>query len=143
MKKLFTVDDFMVAFISALGYGFGETIARLSGWPDIMCVVACVVLGTALKEIINKIAFSKTVQKKTINRFVTYAAFFLIFVTAHYISVVLMGVSMLDYLLEDFLYTVVIPVISFFVNLLIRGYEVRKIRKVYAVNLSARILILY
>ena len=23
MKKLFTLDDFMVAFISALGYGFG------------------------------------------------------------------------------------------------------------------------
>ena len=30
----------MVAFISALGYGFGETIARLSGWPRLMCTVA-------------------------------------------------------------------------------------------------------
>ena len=42
-----------------------------------------------------------------------------------------MGVSMLDYLLEDFAYTVVIPVISFLVNLFIRVYEVRKIRKLY------------
>ena len=31
MKRLFSIDDFMVAFIAALGYGFGETIARLSG----------------------------------------------------------------------------------------------------------------
>ena len=31
MKKLFTFDDIMVAFISALGYGFGETIAKLFG----------------------------------------------------------------------------------------------------------------
>ncbi len=29
MKKLFTIDDFMVAFIAALGYGFGDAIARL------------------------------------------------------------------------------------------------------------------
>ena len=131
MKKLFTADDFMVAFISALGYGFGETIARLSGWPDIMCVAACIVLGTALREIVSKIAFSETVQKKTINRVLTFMAIFLIFIAAHYIAVVWMGVSMLDYLLEDVVYTVVLPVISFFVHLFIRGYEVRKIRKLY------------
>lgn len=40
MRKLFTVDDFMVAAVAALGYGFGETIARLSGWPELMCVAA-------------------------------------------------------------------------------------------------------
>ena len=131
MKKLFTADDFMVAFISALGYGFGETIARLSGWPDIMCVAACIVLGTALREIVSKIAFSETVQKKTINRVLTFMAIFLIFIAAHYIAVVWMGVSMLDYLLEDVVYTVVLPIISFFVNLFIRVYEVRKIRKLY------------
>lgn len=121
----------MVAFISALGYGFGETIARLSGWPDIMCVAACIVLGTALREIVSKIAFSETVQKKTINRVLTFIAIFLIFIAAHYIAVVWMGVSMLDYLLEDVVYTVVLPIISFFVNLFIRVYEVRKIRKLY------------
>ena len=114
MKKLFTFDDFMVAFISALCYGFGETIARLSGWPDIMCVAACIVLGTALREIVSKIAFSETVQKKTINRVLTFMAIFLIFIAAHYIAVVWMGVSMLDYLLEDVVYTVVLPCYQLF-----------------------------
>lgn len=45
MRKLFTIDDFMVAFISALGYGYGETIARLSGWSEVMCVASCVAVG--------------------------------------------------------------------------------------------------
>ena len=31
MKKLFTIDDFMVAFISALGYGLGAEIPMLLG----------------------------------------------------------------------------------------------------------------
>ena len=37
MKKLFTIDDFSVAVISALGYGFGEVIAKLSGWSMLVC----------------------------------------------------------------------------------------------------------
>ena len=36
MKKLFTIDDFMVAFIAAPGYGYGETIAKLFGLPKSM-----------------------------------------------------------------------------------------------------------
>lgn len=44
---------FMVAVIAALGYGFGETIARLSGWPVFMCVAACFAVGMLSEEIIS------------------------------------------------------------------------------------------
>ena len=53
MKKLFTIDDFAVAFISALGYGFGETVARLLGWPGPACIVACFAVGIARAELIS------------------------------------------------------------------------------------------
>ena len=64
MKKLFTIDDFMVAFISALGYGFGYTIPMHLGWSQLACMVSCFALGIALEELISKLVFSKTVQKK-------------------------------------------------------------------------------
>ena len=131
MKKLFTIDDFMVAFISALGYGFGETIAKLSGWPEIMCAAASFALGIVLEEVITKIVFSKAVQKSRAKRIYTYAAILLVFLLAQYISIRWMGVSMLDYLQEEFLYVVGLPILGLIVNLLIRGYRVRKIRKLY------------
>ena len=131
MKKLFTIDDFMVAFISALGYGFGETIARLSGWSEIMCVVACFALGIALEGLITKIVFSKAVQKNKKNRIFTFAAILLVFLLAQYISIRWMGVSMLDYLQEEFAFVVGLPILGFVVNMLIHGYRVRKIRKRY------------
>ncbi|MBQ9606568.1 MAG: carboxylesterase/lipase family protein [Lachnospiraceae bacterium] len=131
MKKLFTIDDFMVAFISALGYGFGETIAKLSGWPGLMCAAASFALGIVLEEIISKIVFSKAVQKKTINRVITYAAILLIFLVAQYVSIRWMGVSMLEYLQEEFLYVVGLPILGLIVNILIREYRIRKIRKLY------------
>jgi hypothetical protein len=52
MKKLFTIDDFMVAFISALGYGFGYTIPMHLGWSQLACMVSCFALGIALEELI-------------------------------------------------------------------------------------------
>ena len=105
MKKLFTIDDFMVAAIAALGYGFGETIAQLSGWPELMCVMACFALGIASEQIISKIVFSKTVQKSMANRIFTYVSIVLVFLAGQYVSVRWMGVSMMEYLVSTTLST--------------------------------------
>ena len=131
MRKLFTIDDFMVAIISALGYGFGETIAKLSGWPEILCVAACFALGIVMEEIITRIIFSKAVQKSTANRVFTYIAILLVFLLAQYVSIRWMGVSMMEYLQEEFMYVVGLPVLGLIVNLIIRGFRVWKIRKRY------------
>ena len=131
MKKLFTIDDFMVAFISAMGYGFGYTIPMYLGWPEPMCLVACFAFGIVLEEIISKIVFSKTVQQKTVNRVLTYAAILLVFLIAEFVSRRLLDESLIADLGEEFAWVVGLPILGFVVNLCIRGYHVRKIRKVY------------
>ena len=131
MKKLFTIDDFMVAFISALGYGFGYTIPMHLGWPQLACIVTCFALGIVLEEIISKIVFSKAVQKKTANRVFTYAAILLVFLSAQHFSMRWLGASLLEDLEEEFAWVVGLPILGLVVNLLIRGYHVRKIRKLY------------
>ena len=57
MKKLFTIDDIMIAFVSSLGYGFSDAISRQLGWPMFLCIGATMVLGIALEGIINRIIF--------------------------------------------------------------------------------------
>ena len=47
MKKLFTIDDLMVGFIMAIGYGLGFAVPKAMGWPDWQCAVVCWVLGCA------------------------------------------------------------------------------------------------
>ena len=131
MKKLFTIDDFMVAFISALGYGFGYTIPMHLGWPQLACMVACFALGIALEELISKIVFSKTVQQKTVNRVFTYVVILLIFLIAEFVSMRLLGTSLMEDLEEEFAWVVGLPILGLVVNLCIRGYRIRKIRKLY------------
>ena len=131
MKKLFTIDDFMVAFISALGYGFGYSIPMRLGWPQLACIVICFAIGILLEEIVGKIVFSKTVQAKTSSRVCVYAAILLVFIIGEYASTRLLGESLLEGLQEEFAFVVGLPVLGFVVSLLIRGYRVRKIRKLY------------
>ena len=131
MKKLFTIDDIAVAFVAALGYGFGEVFSAHLGWPPLVCVLASLVLGVVIEEIITRIAFSETVQKNPKLRMITYAAFCLLFLAAHIASVMRLGVSMLHYLVEQFVYLVGLPILGFLLNLLIRYFRIRKIRELY------------
>ena len=131
MKKLFTIDDFMVAFMSAMGYGLGYTLAKQAGWSEILCLAACIALGMSLEALVSKIVFSKAVQKKKRNRVCTYVIIFLVFVAAQYFAYSRMGVSLLENLQEEFTYVVGIPILGFIVNMIIRGFRVWKIRKRY------------
>ena len=131
MKKLFTIDDLAVAFISALGYGYGAAIAKLLGLPELVCGLISFAIGLGLEEIVSKIAFSKAVQKSPKNRILTYAAVLLVFLLGQYFAVKWMGVSMLEYLEEEIVYVVGLPILGFLVNLILRGYRVRKIQERY------------
>ena len=131
MKKLFTIDDIMIAFISALGYGFGETFSRLLGWPRPACLGASLVLGIALESVLHKIVYSEAVQRKPARRALVCAACVFLFVLAHSLSVRKLGVSMLGYLRDQFAYVVGFPILGFLVNLLIRAWRVNRVRRRY------------
>ncbi|MBR0254153.1 MAG: carboxylesterase family protein [Synergistaceae bacterium] len=131
MKKLFTIDDLMIAFVTALGYGLSFEIPKNLGLPAWLCVVICLVIGVSLEGIVAKILFSKLVQKNTLNKVITFITFILIFLAGQYISVWLMGISMLENLLGEYVYRIGIPVIGFMISMLIRWYRIRKIRKLY------------
>ena len=131
MKKLFTIDDFMVAFMSAMGYGLGYALAKHAGWSDIMSLAACLVLGMSLETVVSKIIYSKAVQKKNSNRFITYVVIFLVFTAAQYFAYSRMGVSLLGDLRDEWAFVVGFPIVAFIVNMIIRGFRIRKIRKRY------------
>ena len=131
MKKLFTIDDFMIALIAALGYGYGYAIAELFGWPTPLCLVACFALGIALETIMDKIIFSETVQKKTKNRVIAYAVIPIVFLVAHFIATRWLGASMIEDAKEEFMWVIGLPILGFVISLITRWIRIRRIRKIY------------
>ena len=131
LKKLFTIDDFAIAFVSAMACGYSETISKLLGVPGLVSMGISLVLGMVLEEILGKIIFSRDVQENSRKRFLIYGAIILLFLAAHAYSMRWMGVSMVDYVMEEFEFVIGLPILGFLVNLLLRGYRIHKIRKLY------------
>ena len=131
MKKLFTIDDLMIGFVMAIGYGLGFAIPKAMGWSDLESGVVCCVVGWPLQELATRILFSKTVQNKTSYRYMVFGVFILLFLAAEYAAMSWMKLSASDYLLEQYLYIIGPPVLMFAFHMAVRWYRVRKIRKVY------------
>ena len=121
----------MVAFVAALGYGYGETIAYAFGWPDLACLAVCMAVGITAEGIISKIIYSEAVQTSKSRRALIYVGVFLLFLAGHYLSTVYMNVSMLDYLAEEFMWVIGLPLLGFAINMLIRGIRVHMIHRRY------------
>lgn len=131
MKKLFMVDDFMIAFVSALGYGLGYEIPKLLGWPEWQCLAVCFAVGFAMDFLVGRIIFSRAIQKKPAYRFVAFAILVCIFLAAQHLALSWLGVSMLGHLLVQYRGVIVFPVLGFLFSMAVRWYRVRKIRKQY------------
>ena len=75
MKKIVTIDDLMIGFVMAIGYGLGFAIPKAMGWSDLESGVICCVVGWPLQELATRILFSKTVQNKTAYRYMVFGVF--------------------------------------------------------------------
>ncbi len=131
MKKLFTVDDFIVALASAVGYGLGFEVPKILGYPEWLCTVICIAVGTVLYTLGSKVIFSEAVQEKTAYRVVAFAELIVIFFAIQHFSTTVMNVSMLEYVIEEWEFVVVLPIILFALGLIVRYFHIKKIRERY------------
>ena len=80
MKKLFTIDDFIIAFISAMAYGLSFEIPQLLDWEMWQALLLCLAIGGAVDTATKKIVFSKAVQKSSTNKALIFFVLFIIFI---------------------------------------------------------------
>ena len=130
MRKLFTIDDLFIALVAAVGYGFSFEIPKILGYPEWLCIVVCLVVGTTLEGLAYKIVFSETVQNKPAYRFTAFAVLSIIFFVAVYLAATL-GISVLNYVEEQFQFVIIPPLLIFAFNMALRQYRIKKIRKRY------------
>ena len=131
MKRLFTFDDFMVVIFATLGYGLGAEIPKVLGWHPWVCMALCTGTGAALDMIIKEIVFCEAVQRKTANRIMVFAGIILVFLAIQCLLIFWLNVSLVHYLLDQYQYAIIMPILGFAACRLVRWYFVRRIRKRY------------
>ena len=131
MKKLFTIDDFIVAFISAMAYGLSFEIPKILGVEIWQVLIFCLVIGGTVDTITKKIVFSEAVQKSTTNKTLIFLAIFVIVITGDYVAFSLTGLSAEDYFWENYLYLILPSILGFVFSMAVRWYQIKKIRARY------------
>ena len=131
MKKILSIDDLMIAFVTAIGYGLSYEIPKLLGWEEWLCIVTCLVLGVAVEWVVSKIIFSSAIQKKTSYRVMAFAVLICIFLAVQYFVMTWLKLSMLEALAGQYAYVILAPVLGFAFTMAVRWYRMRKIRKQY------------
>ena len=131
MKKLFTVEDFVIALVAALGYGFTFEIPKLLGYPMWLCTIICLVVGIALETLESRLVFSKAVQKTPMRRYTVLAGFVLVFLVVQYFATSWIGMNVIDYVAEQYGYVIIPPLVVFAFRWGLRWYRARKIRERY------------
>lgn len=130
MKKLLTMEDFVIALVTALGYGFCFEIPKIMEYELWLCVVICLIGGMALEALGRRIIYSKAVQKKPALKLLVFAAFIFAFLVAQEIAVAV-GIDVLEYVEGQYLYVIGLPLLVFVFSKVIRHYRIRKIRQRY------------
>ena len=131
MKKLFTLDDIMVAFVSAIAYGFTWVIPKNLGMSDVAALIICIVVGGVLSEGLMRVVYSEAVQRNPRYRVAIFVSCILVFIVGHYVSVTMMGASMIDGLVMQVSWVIFFPIVVFLISTFIRLYRVSKIRRQY------------
>lgn len=130
MKKLFTIEDFVIALVTALGYGFCFEIPKIMGYEMWLCVVICLVGGMLLETSGRRIVFSRAVQKRPALKYLVFAAFIFSFGAAQQIATTI-GIDVLEYVKGQYLYVIIPPLLVFAFSKVFRRYRIRKIRQRY------------
>ena len=121
----------MIAFVTAIGYGLSYEIAKLLGWAEWQCAVACLVFGVAVEWVVSKIIFSSTIQKKPTYRIIAFAVLICIFVVVQYFVMKWWKLSMLEHLAGQYGYVILAPILGFAFTMAVRWYRIRKVREQY------------
>lgn len=136
MKKVVTLDAIMVSFIAAMGYGFGYTVPSAFGWHPIVCFVICLALGSVLDAAANKIIFSSAVQKTTGRRHLVFLCVVLVFLAGYAVLARFFAYSLWNDVGTELTYSVVLPVVFFFLSLLVRAWKQKKLLTKYGTGES-------
>lgn len=123
MRKWIIADEYICAFLSAMGYGFGYSIPYIFGAPGWLCLLICFPCGMLLEKLAIKIIYSRYCQENRTRKLLIFAGIILVFLVGNYASTKIFEESLVGNLLEEFGYVLLFEVAGFAFYMLRHHYR--------------------
>ena len=129
MKKIFTLDQLLTAFISAVGWGVGLIIPEKLGYGQVVCFAVSAVCGLLLDFIAGRIMQIKYLQEKVSSKIHLGIGIVVFFLFCEFAVRKNTGSSLLSTLEEQYLYVVLLPCGGFILSLAVSYFKVKRLKK--------------
>ena len=106
MRKWIIADEYICAFLSAMGYGFGYSIPHIFGAPGWLCLIICLPCGMLSEQLAIKIIYSRYVQENRTRKLLVFAGFIIFFLIGNYVSIRFFEDSLIGGLVEEIGYVI-------------------------------------
>lgn len=116
LKKIFTLNNILCCFISAIGYGIGYAIPEYYGYGFIICLISCLIIGTIIYYVASIILSSKFFNEHKKRKYVFALIIYVIYFVVCYETLQITGHDM-DY--DFFLnlgFLIVFQILSFVIR---------------------------
>ncbi|MBQ0055030.1 MAG: carboxylesterase family protein [Synergistaceae bacterium] len=131
MRKLFSFDDIIVAFVSAIGYGVGFCVPDAYGAKTIFSGIVSIIAGDVLFVAADKLVARKYFQVVPRRKKLLFAAVVVCFLISYALCMKLWGYSIYHNLAEMLEFVVGFPIIVLAVSFAVRTYKTKKMRAEY------------
>ncbi len=131
MRKWIIADEYICAFLSAMGYGFGYSIPYIFGAPGWLCLAICLPCGLLLEQLAIKIIYSRYAQEKKSRKLLIFTGFILFFLIGNFVSVKIFEEPLVGNLVEEFGYVLLFEVVGFGIYMLRHHYRKTRVKEKY------------
>ena len=131
MKKLFTIDQFLKAIISGIGWGLGVIIPEHLGCSQLVCLLVSFALGMSFDAVAGRIFKIRKIQEKLSRKILVGIAFAAVFAVCELFVRYYTGKSLFDSLKEQLVYVIALPLLGFVISLASSYIKRKQIEKRY------------
>lgn len=131
MKKVFTIDTIIASLMGAIGYGAGYVIPNQMGYNSVVSLVICLVAGTILDNLADKMVYNKFTQGSKGAKRMVFAGIIALFLATGVLVYEFFSHSLWSDFGEQLFYVVGIPAIALGFSLIVRMYKRYKLSAKY------------
>ncbi|MCQ2398463.1 MAG: carboxylesterase family protein, partial [Sphaerochaetaceae bacterium] len=136
MKNLFSLDDFIAAAISGIGYGLGYYVPERLGWHPVIALAVCMVSGGFLDYAVHRMLHRRFLQNSTAAKFLLVVFFVALLFAVNGLSYVYLGISLFGSYIECIIWVVAFELLGLAVSSVRKFSRKRRIRRKYGISPS-------
>lgn len=129
-NNLFTINKILVASIGAVGYGVGYKVSAVLGYDTLYCLTISLILGYLMDVSAKRLVYARIIHNHNLKK-ALIAAIIIFFISCDALVEKFLNVNLWEDLFSQFVYVLVVTLISFSIDIIISKFKAGEISKLY------------